>query len=759
MADVFLSYKREDAAKVGKLAEALRGAGLNVWWDRDIPPGAKWEATIEEALADAKSVIVCWSPHAVASDNVKSEARVARDRGRLIQVLMKPCTPPLFFSEQQGVDLINWRGKLDDPRIATIADTVRRVIAGERVEGVEPERRRRTDVRAWGVAAALLLLIGAAAAWWFLRPANETGPKTLAVLPFRALNASDANLVDAIWDDTRGAISRNPNLRVLGRQSVEALAAQHLQPADYRKKVGADYLLDGSVQHVGDQVQLKLSLVQTNDGSEVWSDHVGGKLDDVFAFQQRVASEVEGRIRGRVAPGGGTTPKNITTSGEVYALYAEARANLKERGPGVKKAIPLLKQAVAKDPNYAPAWADLAEAVGLAGQAKLEEVQKEAGGYVQRALTLAPNLAHAYAVRALINQLAPDSEADLRKAISLDPNDVEAWMWLGNSMGFQNRGKEALAAHTKAVEIEPIWVRPMLNRMDDFARLGDREGITAELRRAESVGDNYLTLRARQHAAWLSGKIADALKFELEVRRLFPDRVRSLDLADPLMMLGYVDAVPPLVDLPQWQAAPYKGNPLSAQKLDQLYKDKRDFWRDYDTPAVNGRLLPKAGRLAEYVGYYKSAFRNADEFYDTATTVSWSQFPALAPTVAANLRNAGEQVLSQQVIDKDEAFIAPLLRNGPANWQLAWYMAQLRAVEGRDDEAVSLLRRSLDTGWTPSGSMEALDLADEPAFAGLARRADFQALRQRVLARIAEQRRQITPQMLESAGIRVNPVT
>jgi TolB-like protein len=609
------------------------------------------------------------------------------------------------------------------------------------------------------VAAALLLLIGAAAAWWFLRPANETGPKTLAVLPFRALNASDANLVDAIWDDTRGAISRNPNLRVLGRQSVEALAAQHLQPADYRKKVGADYLLDGSVQHVGDEVQLKLSLVQTKDGSEVWSDKVGGKLDDVFAFQQRVANEVEGRIRGRVAPGGGTTPKNITTSGEVYALYAEARANLKERGPGVKRAIPLLKQAVAKDPNFAPAWADLGEAVELRHDGTLRQIQDEAGRYVQRALTLAPNLAHAYAVRALIDQLEPDSETDLRKAVSLDPNDVEAWMWLGNCMGFQNRGKDALAAHTKAVEIEPIWDRSMLNRMDDFARLADREGILAELRRAESVGDKFLALRARQHSAWLNGQIAEELKYELEIRRLFPDRARPIDLVDPLLQLGYADAVPALLNLPHSIADPYKGIPLSPQGLRNAYKDPRDFWRDQDTPNVYGRLLPTAGRLAEYVSYYKSAFRNADEFYDTVAWGKWTQMAEIAPTAAANLKAAGETVLAQQLIDKEEAVIAPWLRNGPANWLLGWYVAQLRAVEGRDDEAIEHLKRVIGQGWIPNGSINAVDIGDEPAFAGLAKRADFQALRQGILKRIAEQRRQITPQMLESAGIRVSPVT
>lgn len=79
MADVFLSYKREDAAKVRRLVDALRDGGIDVWWDEDIPPSAPWEATIEKALADARTVLLCWSPESVKSENVRSEARIARE--------------------------------------------------------------------------------------------------------------------------------------------------------------------------------------------------------------------------------------------------------------------------------------------------------------------------------------------------------------------------------------------------------------------------------------------------------------------------------------------------------------------------------------------------------------------------------------------------------------------------------------------------------------------------------------------------------
>ena len=125
MTDVFVSYKRENLAAVGRLVAALRTEGIGVWWDQDIVPNAAWEATIEQALTAAKLVIVAWSPAAVASENVKAEARWARQQGRLLQVFVEACDPPLFFGERQGVDLQGWSGGATDPAFLTLLQAVR----------------------------------------------------------------------------------------------------------------------------------------------------------------------------------------------------------------------------------------------------------------------------------------------------------------------------------------------------------------------------------------------------------------------------------------------------------------------------------------------------------------------------------------------------------------------------------------------------------------------------------------------------------
>jgi hypothetical protein len=161
MAQVFVSYKRENKEVVHALVQRLRSAGLSVWWDSEIAPDAPWEATIERELEQARAVIVAWSRAAVASENVKAEARRAREQGKLIQVFLEPCDPPLFFGERQGVELTNWSGDANDDRFEAVVAAAKAVSEGRRPpagSGYTPRKRARAPF--WlGVAAALLVVL------------------------------------------------------------------------------------------------------------------------------------------------------------------------------------------------------------------------------------------------------------------------------------------------------------------------------------------------------------------------------------------------------------------------------------------------------------------------------------------------------------------------------------------------------------------------------------------------------------------------
>ena len=131
MADIFISYKAEDRARVAPLVEALAAEGLSLWWDVHIEGGAAWRASIERELEAAACVIVVWSVNSVGPQGhfVQDEAARGQRRGVCLPVVIDPVEPPLGFGQHQALSLVGWRGSRRDPRFADVLAAARAVIA------------------------------------------------------------------------------------------------------------------------------------------------------------------------------------------------------------------------------------------------------------------------------------------------------------------------------------------------------------------------------------------------------------------------------------------------------------------------------------------------------------------------------------------------------------------------------------------------------------------------------------------------------
>lgn len=129
MADIFLSYSREDQTRAEQIAKALTTAGYEVFWDVEIPPGKSWADILEEKLAVCKAAIVLWSRISTASKWVREEARLAHDRGKLIPVQIDDSPPPFGFGEIQAADLKHWRGDTSDPHWRALLNAVSAAVA------------------------------------------------------------------------------------------------------------------------------------------------------------------------------------------------------------------------------------------------------------------------------------------------------------------------------------------------------------------------------------------------------------------------------------------------------------------------------------------------------------------------------------------------------------------------------------------------------------------------------------------------------
>lgn len=117
MTDIFFSYRSDDRERVRPVRDAFAALGFEVFWDQQVPAGVDWDTWIRRHLAESKCAIVFWSSASAASDNVRHEATVAKQQGKLVAALLEPLTAaqfPMGMYSQQAANLVDWRGDLND---------------------------------------------------------------------------------------------------------------------------------------------------------------------------------------------------------------------------------------------------------------------------------------------------------------------------------------------------------------------------------------------------------------------------------------------------------------------------------------------------------------------------------------------------------------------------------------------------------------------------------------------------------------------
>lgn len=155
MPDIFLSYSRKDLSRAKALARALESCGWEVWWDEQIRAGDRFDRTIEQILPQSACVVVLWSYQSVASDFVRSEARWASKKGRLIPVFIDRVELPIEFSAHQALDLVSWPGDGTEGYSRLVAELRQRI--GKGVPAIPiVSKQRSSRLVFWGVGVAVL---------------------------------------------------------------------------------------------------------------------------------------------------------------------------------------------------------------------------------------------------------------------------------------------------------------------------------------------------------------------------------------------------------------------------------------------------------------------------------------------------------------------------------------------------------------------------------------------------------------------------
>ena len=136
--DIFLSYGHDDLQSAKRFAESFEREGLSVWWDSSIRSGEAFDAVIENALREAKAVVVLWSKSSVQSRWVRAEATLADRNRTLVPAMIEPCERPIMFELTHTADLSRWNGDASDRTWQAFLSDVRRLVGAGGVQSVPP---------------------------------------------------------------------------------------------------------------------------------------------------------------------------------------------------------------------------------------------------------------------------------------------------------------------------------------------------------------------------------------------------------------------------------------------------------------------------------------------------------------------------------------------------------------------------------------------------------------------------------------------
>lgn len=354
--------------------------------------------------------------------------------------------------------------------------------------------RSRGGWAALGAAAALLAVGAALFTWRGLseKPAVAEGPHAIAVLPFLDMSAQkdQGYFSDGVTEEILNALSQAENLRVISRTSSFALRNETLDVPGIAKRLGVDYVLEGSVRKSGGRVRITAQLIDVTTNSHVWSQTYDRALDDLFAVQDEIAASVASALQVTLAgitPGGRMSPHL-----DAYERYLQGQFFYNRRSPGdVQRSLTAFRQAVDIDPSFARAWAALAGAYSLEigsrdvlAAAPLRELQ---GAAARKAVELDPKLAVAHARLAQFlfqSQQYPEGHEHLGIATALDPNDGLVLGFNASEAAWVGDYAEALRIWRKIVAQDPLSAAGRANLGHMLQIEGDLEGALAEKRRA-----------------------------------------------------------------------------------------------------------------------------------------------------------------------------------------------------------------------------------------------------------------------------------
>jgi serine/threonine-protein kinase len=363
---------------------------------------------------------------------------------------------------------------------------------------------RRTR-RTLTIAAAIAILIVIAVAATIVRrgsAGSRTPIRSLAVMPFTnaAAGAQQEYLSDGITESLINALSHIPDLSVMSRASAFRYKGKDVSPQQIARELKVDALLTGRVLHPGDELIISTELIDGSTNRHLWGEQYRTRIADLATVQATISRQIAEQLRLELS---GETKADLskrhTTSGEAYRLYLQGRYEWNKRtGDAFERAISYFREAISEDPNYALAYAGLADSYilqSIYNEAPPSVALPAARETAQRAVQLDEHLAEAHTSLAYFKMNFDADYAaaaeEFERAIALNPSYATARQWYSRLLVEMGRYDEAIREIRRAEALDPLSLVIIAELGGVYADAGRLNEAVAECKRALALEPDF----------------------------------------------------------------------------------------------------------------------------------------------------------------------------------------------------------------------------------------------------------------------------
>ena len=338
----------------------------------------------------------------------------------------------------------------------------------------------------------------------FVDPSDDPRP-SIAVLPFVNMSPDPDQVYfsDGMTEEILNVLAKIQDLRVAARTSTFALRDRELTATQWGDTLQVGYLVEGSVRKSGDMVRITAQLIDTSNGSHLWSDNFDRPLANIFQIQSEIAEKIADALAVPLGLGEGASLTTPTADLEAYDLYLAGRQQMRARGEGVAEAVKLFEAAIARDSAWAPPWAGLAESQALIPYYSGETQTRDS---------------------VIWGQHLGAAETAARRALELDPDNASALVALGNVYRDSWDWERAEGAYLSALATDPDNVEAHQQYAEFLHYVGRLGEAIQEAERALALDRSPIRLNTLGYISNTAGRHDEAIALLEEGIRLDPDR-------------------------------------------------------------------------------------------------------------------------------------------------------------------------------------------------------------------------------------------